>query len=240
MTALICVCYYQHMEKKQNRLTRIFNVERLKMRIFLCIVGTILCGVSVGFFKYAAFGVDPFTSFVSGLDKVSPIEYGMLYIVINAVLLIVSLIFDRHMIGLGTIVNLFLVGYLAQYSQQFLTSLLSSDSIIARIICLVAGIVGLCFSCGLYMPADMGVSTYDAIAIIMDKKWHIGKFKYNRIATDFVCVIIGSVLYLMSGEPLSTLTTIVGIGTIITAFFMGPLVDFFANKFTRKYFLKEN
>ena len=215
------------------------NSKLFITRIVLCVLGTILCGVSVGFFKYAAFGVDPFTSFVSGLDKVSPIEYGLLYIVINAVLLIVSLIFDRRMIGLGTIVNLFLVGYLAQYSQQFLTSLLSADSLIARIICLVIGIVGLCFSCGLYMPADMGVSTYDAIAIIMENKWHIGKFKYNRIATDFVCVIVGTILYIMSGEPPLTVTTIVGIGTIITAFFMGPLVDFFANNFTKKFFLKD-
>lgn len=111
-------------EKKSFQNSKLFIT-----RIVLCVLGTILCGVSVGFFKYAAFGVDPFTSFVSGLDKVSPIEYGLLYIVINAVLLIVSLIFDRRMIGLGTIVNLFLVGYLAQYSQQFLTSLLSADSL---------------------------------------------------------------------------------------------------------------
>ena len=216
-----------------------FNIERLRMRIALCLLGTILCGIAVGFFKFAAFGVDPFTSLVSGLDMISPIEYGMLYIVINAVLLLISLIFDRHMIGLGTIANLFLVGYLAQYSQQFLASVLPADSLIARIVCLAVGIVGLCFSAGLYMPANMGVSTYDAIAIIMDKKWHIGKFKYNRIATDFVCVIIGTILYVMSGEPIRSVTAIVGIGTIITAFFMGPLVDFFANNFTRKFLLKD-
>ena len=227
------------MNQKKNRLTRMFNIERLRMRIALCLLGTILCGIAVGFFKFAAFGVDPFTSLVSGLDMISPIEYGMLYIVINAVLLLVSLIFDRHMIGLGTIANLFLVGYLAQYSQQFLTSVLPAESLIARIVCLLLGIVGLCFSCGLYMPANMGVSTYDAIAIIMEKKWHIGKFKYNRIATDFVCVIIGTILYVMSGEPIRSVTAIVGIGTIITAFFMGPLVDFFANNFTKKFFLKD-
>ena len=67
-----------------------FNIERLRMRIALSLLGTILCGIAVGFFKFAAFGVDPFTSLVSGLDKISPIEYGMLYIVINAVLLLVS------------------------------------------------------------------------------------------------------------------------------------------------------
>ena len=215
------------------------NRDHMTARIILCIVGTVLCGISVGFFKYAAFGVDPFTSLVSGLDKVSPIEYGMIYIILNCALLLVSLIFDRHMIGLGTIVNLLFVGYLAQYSQLFLTDLLSADNLPARIVCLIIGIVGLCFSAGLYMPADLGVSTYDAIAIIMENKWHIGKFKYNRIATDFVCVIIGSILYIISGEPLVSLTAIVSIGTIITAFFMGPLVDFFANNFTKRFFLKD-
>ena len=232
------MCYHQCMASEKRQLSRMFNIERLRMRIALSLLGTILCGIAVGFFKFAAFGVDPFTSLVSGLDKISPIEYGMLYIIINAVLLLVSLIFDRHMIGLGTIANLFLVGYLAQYSQQFLTSILPAQALIVRIVCLLLGIIGLSFSAGLYMPANMGVSTYDAIAIIMERKWHIGKFKYNRIATDFVCVVAGTILYVISGEPLSSVTAIVGIGTIITAFFMGPLVDFFANKFTRKYLLK--
>ena len=214
------------------------NRDHMAMRIILCIAGTILCGISVGFFKYAAFGVDPFTSFVTGVDKVSPIEYGMIYIILNCALLIVSLIFDRHMIGLGTIVNLLFVGYLAQYTQQFLTGLLS-DNLPARIVCLFIGIIGLCFAVGLYMPADLGVSTYDAIAIIMENKWHIGKFKYNRIATDIVCVIIGGILFISSGEPVKSVTAIVGVGTIITAFFMGPLVDFFANNFTKRFFLKD-
>ena len=216
------------------------NRDHMKARVILCVLGTILCGISVGFFKFAAFGVDPFTSLVTGLDKVSPIEYGLLYIIINAVLLLFSLIFDIHMIGLGTIVNLFLVGYLAQYSEMFLTNLLPADNIAARIICMLIGIVGLCFSCGLYIPADLGVSTYDAVAIIIDNKWHIGKFKYNRIVTDIICVIAGGILYVVSGEPFSKVTAIIGIGTIITAFFMGPLVDFFSNHFTKKFFLKES
>jgi uncharacterized membrane protein YczE len=31
----------------------------------------------------------------------------------------------------------------------------------------------------------------------------------------------------MSGQELSGLTGMIGIGTIITAFFMGPLIDYF-------------
>ena len=230
------MCYYLHMTKKKPSF---MNRDHMTARIILCVFGTILCGIMVGFFKFAAFGVDPFTSLVSGLDKVSPIEYGLLYIIINAVLLVFSLIFDRHMIGLGTIVNLFLVGYLAQYTEMFLANILPADSIAARITCMLIGIVGLCFSCGLYIPADLGVSTYDAVAIIIENKWHLGKFRYNRIITDIICVIAGGILFIMSGEPVSRVTTIIGIGTVITAFFMGPLVDFFSNNFTKKIFLKD-
>ena len=213
--------------------------DHMLMRIILCITGVMICGIAVGFFKFAAFGVDPFTSFVSGVDVATPVEYGLLYIIINAVLLTVSLIFDRRMIGLGTIVNLFFVGYLAQYSELFLKSLLP-DNLVSRIICLIIGVLGLCFSLGLYVPADLGVSTYDAVALIMANKWHILKFKYDRIITDLICVIAGGILFIVSGNPFSEITAIIGIGTLITAFCMGPLVDFFADNFTKRFFLKDN
>ena len=217
----------------------IMKRNHMMTRIILCIIGVAVCGISVGFFKVAAFGVDPFTSLVTGLDKAIPIEYGLIYIIINAILLIFSLIFDRRMIGLGTIINLLLLGYITQYTQMFLESILPTDSIFVRIICLIIAVLGLSFSAGLYVPADLGVSTYDAIAIVMDRKWHILKFRYDRIITDFICVLCGGILYWISGSPLSGITAVIGIGTIITAFFMGPLVDFFSNKFTRKYFLKD-
>ena len=214
--------------------------DHMLMRIVLCITGVIICGIAVGFFKFAAFGVDPFTSAMCGLDITLPIEYGMLYIIANAVLLLFSLIFDRRMIGLGTIVNLFLVGYLAQYTELFLSSILSPESLVARIICLIIGVLALSFSAGLYVPADLGVSTYDTVALIMANKWHILKFKYDRIITDLICVIAGGILFIVSGNPFSEITAIIGIGTLITAFCMGPLVDFFADNFTKRFFLKDN
>ena len=83
------------------------------------------------------------------------------------------------------------------------------------------------------MTADLGVSTYDAVAIVMANKWRLGKFKYIRICTDIVCVILGCVLFVMAGNPVSKIPTIAGIGTIITAFFMGPLIDLFNEKIAR-------
>ena len=43
----------------------------IKKRITMCVAGVLVCGVSVGFFKYAALGVDPFQSFMGGLDALA-------------------------------------------------------------------------------------------------------------------------------------------------------------------------
>ena len=77
----------------------------------MTVFGIILCGISVGFFKLAAFGVDPFQSLMSGLDSAVPVRFGTLYVIANLCLLMFSLFADRHYIGLGTIINLSLLGY---------------------------------------------------------------------------------------------------------------------------------
>ena len=83
------------------------------------------------------------------------------------------------------------------------------------------------------MTADLGVSTYDAVAIIMADTWHLGKFKYLRITTDIVCVLLGVALFLASSGIWKDIPTFAGVGTIITAFFMGPLIEFFNEKVAR-------
>ena len=65
-------------------------------RILMSIVGVTLCGMSAGIYKYAAFGVDPFQCFVFGVDAAVPIAYGTLYVLLNAGLLIFSLLADRR------------------------------------------------------------------------------------------------------------------------------------------------
>ena len=209
-----------------------FLAER-KRRIFMSLAGVIICAVSVGAFKLAALGVDPFQSLMSGLDSVIPIKFGTLYVIVNVILLIFSIVVDRHNIGIATFINLFLLGYITQFTHEMLQKIFPDPSIAFRAVCLVIGIVVICFGSALYMTADLGVSTYDAIAIVMSGKWKLGKFKYIRICTDLVCVIAGCVLFVSAGNPMSDIPTIAGIGTIITAFFMGPLIEFFNEKVAR-------
>ncbi len=204
-----------------------------RRRIFMSLAGVIICAISVGVFKLAALGVDPFQSLMSGLDALIPIEFGTLYVIVNAVLLLFSIIADRHNIGIATFINLFLLGYITQFTYDLLQRLIPSPSMAVRVICLIIGIVVICFGSSLYMTANLGVSTYDAVAIVMSGKWKWGKFKYIRICTDLVCVAVGCILFVAAGNPIGKIPTIAGIGTIITAFFMGPLIDLFNKKIAR-------
>lgn len=207
-------------------------------RIFMSLFGVIICAISVGIFKIAALGVDPFQSLMSGLDKLIPISFGTLYVIVNLILLTFSLLVDRHNIGIATFINLFLLGYITEFTYSFLQTIFVNPSMITRLLCLLVGIVIICFGSAFYMTADLGVSTYDAVAIVLAYKWKISKFKFCRIATDLVCVIAGTVIFLIGGGALKDVPTIVGIGTIITAFFMGPLIEYFNDKIARPFLNK--
>ena len=207
----------------------------LKKRIFMSLVGVVLGAISVAIFKTAAFGVDPFQTLMSGLDFTIPIGFGLLYVIVNAVLLIFSLVVDRHNIGIATFINLFLLGYITEYTYYLLQKIIINPNIFIRILCLLVAVVIICFGSALYMTADLGVSTYDAIAIVMANKWKLGKFKFIRIGTDLVCIIIGVTLLLIAGQNFKEIFASVGVGTIITAFFMGPLIEFFNEKIARPF-----
>ncbi len=212
-------------------------VKRIGMSLF----GVIICAISVGIFKIAALGVDPFQSFMAGLDALVPIKFGTLYVIANAVLLLFALIFDRHYIGIATFINLFLLGYITQFTYEFLQTVIVNPSMVIRVLCLVIGVVIICFGSAFYMTADLGVSTYDAVALIIVNTWKKGKFQYVRIITDLVCVALGITLFLLAGGAVLQIPTIVGIGTIITAFFMGPLIEFFNVHIARPFLRgKEN
>lgn len=60
----------------------------MKKSVLMSVIGVLLCAISVGFFKLAAFGVDPFQSFMRGMDQLIPIEFGTLYVIVNVCLLL--------------------------------------------------------------------------------------------------------------------------------------------------------
>ena len=196
-------------------------------RIIMSLVGVIITTISIGAFKYAAFGVDPFQSFMSGIDTLIPIDFGTLYVVVNEILLLFALVFDRHYIGIATLLNLFLLGYIVEFTLGTLNVLIPEPTLFVWAAFFLLGFIFLCIGSSLYMSADLGVSTYDAIALICTNKWKLGRFKAVRICADIACIGLGISAYLFSGSPANGISSFVGIGTIFTAFFMGPLIDLF-------------
>jgi len=186
--------------------------------------GVTICGFSVGMFSFSAFGMDPFQVLAHGIWKLTPLGFGLLYTIINLIMLLVVFLVDRHKIGLGTFMNIFLVGYLVQFSSWLYETLIPAPSILMKALFLIFGVVIMCFGSALYFTGDLGVSTYDAVSLIMAEK-QVAKFHYCRVGTDLICTLIGGLLlYLKTGMGVFT---ILGIGTIVTAFFMGPLIAFF-------------
>ena len=214
--------------------------NNLKKRILMSLLGVVVCAISVGIFKIAALGVDPFQSFMAGLDSVVPLDFGTVYVIANVVLLSFALITDRHYIGIATFINLFLLGYITEFTYESLQKVIVNPSIVLRLVLLLVAVGIICFGSAFYITADLGVSTYDAVALVLANKYKIGKFKYIRICTDLVCIIIGIALYLLGGGQLAMVPTFVGVGTIITAFFMGPLIEYFNDKFARPFLNGKN
>ncbi len=196
--------------------------KTLQKRILLSIFGVLFGGFSVGFFKASEMGTDPFQTFVAGILNVANINFGTLYVIINAILLLLIFIINKKYIHIATFINLFLLGYVVDFSYSSILHLFPNASILLKLVFLIIGFIGLCFGSSLYITANLGVSTYDAIALHISNKYNFS-FKYCRIVSDLICVGIGFVL----SAP-------IGIGTVLTAFCMGPLIYIFNQKICSK------
>lgn len=166
--------------------------SEMKRRLMMTISGVVICGFSVGMFQYSTLGMDPFQVFAHGIwnqiqyladgqgihllqefgvDR-AIISYGVVYMILNLVLLIADFILDRKKIGIATFINLFLVGYIVDFSYGIWHRMLPHPSLAVRFLFLIAAIVIMCLSSALYFTSDLGVSTYDTIALALSEQHH--------------------------------------------------------------------
>ncbi len=195
--------------------------QLFRRRLIMTIIGVLVSGFSVGMFNFSAFGMDPFQVFAHGIWNQVGFGYGTVYMVINLILVVVDLFLDRKKMGLATFINLFLLGYVVEFSSWLWAYLIPNPSVLIRAVFLILGVTIMCIGSALYFTSDLGVSTYDAIALSIQEKtqWD---FRPIRIATDLICTVIG---FLLGAQ--------VGVGTVFTAFFMGPFIEFFNRTIAR-------
>ncbi len=125
--------------------------------------------------------------------------------------------------GAATLVNMFLTGYIVDFTCVVISRFAPAPTLTLRILFLAIAILVMCFASSLYMTSNLGVSVYDAIPIVISNRRKL-PFRLVRIGCDLLCVIIGTLTGLLPG-----------IGTLITAFFMGPLIEYFNHTFSEPF-----
>lgn len=195
---------------------KLFAKKISARRIIVMLIGNLIMGLGVAIFKYSLMGNDPCNASYMAIAASVHIPYAYMAWIMNGLLFVVEIIFGRHHIGIGTFVNWFAVGPLVTLFSYVIESVfVRPESFVGRLPILVIGILVLSLSCSLYQKAEVGVSPYDSIAIIVNERSKIPYF-VCRVVLDGLAALV---TWLLGG--------IVGLGTLVCAFGLGPFISMF-------------
>ena len=216
-----------------------FVQHNMFKRIVMSFISIVIMGMGISCFPVSGFGVDPFTSMNMNISSTLGIGYGTYQLIVNAVIIVfVVAVAHRGLVGVGTVLNMVGVGYSCELFTKIINPVVQPhfDNLAVRIGLLAIGIVVLCFSCSLFFVSNIGVGPYDSLGFMISRATGIA-YKWVRVFTDITVILIG----LVASGGFSALfhgnfgdIKNIGIGTIITAFMMGPLVNFFSEKVSSK------
>ena len=145
--------------------------------------------------------------------------------------IIIVIIFDRSLIGTGTIGNMVLVGYSADFFTFIWNDVLKINpdlTIAARIGILIPALIVFVIAAAVYMNSGRGTAPYDSVPLIICSKLEkaTGKkalFKPVRLSFDLIAMIIG---FFTGGE--------VGIMTVLMVILLAPTVSYVGHLFEKK------
>ena len=183
-------------------------------KTLISFIGVAILSMRTTFLRGGNVGLDPFTAVNTGISNKLGIGLGVYQLALNLVIFIFILWLDRKQIGVGTILNMVLVGFEIQwfttiyhplfgYRTTFL--IMAADTLI--------GLILFTLGTSLYMAPDLGAAPYDAIAPIITQRTKLS-YRTARITQDVLFMVAA----VIAGGP-------VGFGTIIVAFFTGPLIS---------------
>ena len=199
------------------------TLKETALRAIILFVGLLIAHLGVTLFLLADLGSDPFNVLVQGLfhsladlTGLTFLTHGRVHIAVCFLIILVLLLVDRTYVKLGTIICMICGGPIIDMYSFFLAPILADmSSLIGRLLMLVAGCVILAYGMTIVIKSDAGTGPNDLVAVVISDKLH-SKFGITRIAVDVCFVAVG---YLLGG--------LVGIGTIICAFCVGPVASYF-------------
>ena len=180
-------------------------------RLVQLVIGLVLYGVALALMVRGGIGVAPWDVLSLGLSGRTGIPYGLTTSLI-AVAVLLLWIPLRQRVGLGTVLNALLIGPSADTALRFIPV---PETIWMGAALFVTGLVLLAFASGLYISAAFGPGPRDGLMTGLVART-------GRPIWMVRTVIEGGVLFIgfLLGGP-------VGIGTVLFAFGVGPLVGWF-------------
>ena len=207
-------------------------------QVFAVIIGNIILGFGAALMRVAGMGNDPFLASGMVISETLSVGLGNYQAVLNIFLIIVQLCVGRKYLGLGTIVNMFGLGYVIQFSLWFLQTkvgLTDSQPLWVKILLLIVSMAVLSFGLSMYQCSKLGVAPYDYLSLGMTDHLPTSYF-FNRIVTDCTCVAV--ILGVVISGAASLADSHLGVATILTAFCLGPFVSFM-NRINNKWIYPE-
>lgn len=173
-------------------------------------LGLILFGASVALMVRAGLGLPSWDVLHQGLARRLGLPFGW---VVNGVALVVLLLWIplRQRPGVGTIGNVFLVGFSADATLAVLPIV---EPMAARAGLLVAGVVLNGIATGLYIGAGLGPGPRDGLMTGLAQRGY--SIRVVRTAIELAVLAVG---WLLGGT--------VGVGTVLYAVVIGPLAHHF-------------
>jgi uncharacterized membrane protein YczE len=189
----------------------------LAERLGQLLVGLFLYGVALGLMVRGGIGVAPWDVLALGVSGSTGLGYGLVTVLVSILVLILWIPL-RQRVGLGTLLNALLIGPSADLTLALVPA---PPSVWIGAPMFVAGLVLLAFATGLYIAADFGPGPRDGLmtGLVRRTGWHVW---IVRTLIEGSVLLVGFLL----GGP-------VGVGTVLFAFGVGPLVGLFLPWCTR-------
>lgn len=198
------------------------SLREMAVRVVLLLVGLWIAHLGVTLFLQTNLGSDPFNVFVQGLFRAIPwptwagMTHGRVHLLVSLLIMVVLLVVDRSYVGIGTVLCMALGGPIIDVYTLWLAPFLNETLPLAvRVPMLAVGCVILAFGMTIVIRSQAGTGPNDLVAVVLSDK--SGKpFGPVRIGVDLTFALVG---FALGG--------VVGIGTIICAFLVGPAAQLF-------------
>jgi len=178
-------------------------------RIAQLLVGLFFYGISIALMVRAGVGVAPWDVLTQGIAVQTGLPFGIITNIVG-VLVLLLWIPIRQKPGIGTVLNVLLVGPSAEVGLVLLPT---PDGLIMQIVFFAAGLVLLAVATGLYIGARFGPGPRDGLMTGIHRKYG-WKIWIVRTAIEVTVLTIG---WLLGGN--------VGLGTLAFALLIGPMVN---------------